>query len=169
MIALFIKLTLEGKIINKKTSQGLDSFYYSTKEIDNIQYDHSQNQLQSTNSSDINSSFLSETAPSIDKNLKTPKRESSITNSVVCLTLKFLLIILLLKKTVPISTPLNSNPIVMIRYNSRKLTSKEILSKDKLINYLMETQTTILNLVTSAKNQEKTQEKLQKLNVPQQR
>ena len=57
----------------------------------------------------------------------------------------------------------------MIRYNSRKLTSKEILSKDKLINYLMETQTTILNLVTSAKNQEKTQEKLQKLNVPQQR
>ena len=32
----------------------------------------------------------------------------------------------------------------------------------------METQTTILNLVTSAENQEKTQEKLQKLNVPQQ-
>ena len=32
----------------------------------------------------------------------------------------------------------------------------------------METQTTILNLVTSAKNQEKTQQKLQKLNVPQQ-
>ena len=57
----------------------------------------------------------------------------------------------------------------MIHYNSRKLTSKEILSKDKLINYLMETQTAILNLVTSAKNQEKTQEKLQKLNVPQQR
>ena len=43
-----------------------------------------------------------------------------------------------------------------------------MLSKDKLINYLMETQTTILNLVTSTKNQEKTQEKLQKLNVPQQ-
>ena len=33
----------------------------------------------------------------------------------------------------------------------------------------METQTTILNFVTSAKNKEKTQEKLQKLNVPQQR
>ena len=32
----------------------------------------------------------------------------------------------------------------------------------------METQTTTLNLVTSAENQEKTQEKLQKLNVPQQ-
>ena len=32
----------------------------------------------------------------------------------------------------------------------------------------METQTTILNLVTSAKNQKKTLEKLQKLNVPQQ-
>ena len=32
----------------------------------------------------------------------------------------------------------------------------------------MKTQTTILNLVTSAKNQEKTQEKIQKLNIPQQ-
>ena len=32
----------------------------------------------------------------------------------------------------------------------------------------METQTTILNLDTSGENQEKTQEKLQKLNVPQQ-
>ena len=41
------------------------------------------NQLQSTNSADINSSFLNETAPSIDKNLQTPIRESSITNNVV--------------------------------------------------------------------------------------
>ena len=32
----------------------------------------------------------------------------------------------------------------------------------------METETTIINLVLSAKNQEKTLEKLQKLNVPQQ-
>ena len=32
----------------------------------------------------------------------------------------------------------------------------------------METQTTILNLVSSAKNQEKTQKKLQKINVSQQ-
>ena len=32
----------------------------------------------------------------------------------------------------------------------------------------MKTQTTILNLVKSAKNQEKTQEKIQKLNIPQQ-
>ena len=32
----------------------------------------------------------------------------------------------------------------------------------------MKTQTTILDLVTSAKNQEKTQEKIQKLNIPQQ-
>ena len=32
----------------------------------------------------------------------------------------------------------------------------------------METQTAILNLVTSARNQEKTQEKLQKFYVPQQ-
>ena len=30
----------------------------------------------------------------------------------------------------------------------------------------METQTTILNVVTSEKNQEKTQEKIQKKNVP---
>ena len=39
--------------------------------------------VQSTNSSDIYSSFLSETAPSIAKILQTPIRESSITNSVV--------------------------------------------------------------------------------------
>ena len=45
---------------------------------------------------------------------------------------------------------------------------KGILSKNKSINYLMETQSIILNLVNSVKNQEKTQEKLQKLNVPQQ-
>ena len=47
-----------------------------------------------------------------------------------------------------------------------ELLPKEILSKDRLINYLMETQITILNLVSSAKNQKKTQEKLQKLNIP---
>ena len=35
---------------------------------------------------------------------------------------------------------------------------QEILSKNKLINYLMEKQTTTPNLVTSAKNQEKIQE-----------
>ena len=80
---VIVKLILEGKIINKKTPLGLDSFYNSTKEIGNIEYDHSHNQLQSTNSADINSSFLNETAPSIDKNLQTPTRESSITNSVV--------------------------------------------------------------------------------------
>ena len=80
--SVVVKLTLEGKI-NKKPPQGLDSFYNSTKEIDDIQYDHSQNQLQSTNSSDINSPFLLDTVPSIDKNLQTPMRESSITNSVV--------------------------------------------------------------------------------------
>ena len=76
-----VKLTLEGKIINKKTPQRLDSFYNFTKEIDNIQYNYSQNQLQSTNSSDINSSFLSEAAASVDKILQTPVRRSSITNS----------------------------------------------------------------------------------------
>ena len=74
---------MEGNIINKKTRQGLDSFYNSTKEIDNIQYNQSQNQLQSTNSSDIISSFLSEAAASIDKNLQASIRESFITNSVV--------------------------------------------------------------------------------------
>ena len=37
---------------------------------------------------------------------------------------------------------------------------QEILSKDEFIKYLMETQTTILNIVTSEKNQEKTQEKI---------
>ena len=45
---------------------------------------------------------------------------------------------------------------------------KIFLQKIKLIKYLKETQTTILNLVTSAKSQEKTQGKILKLNVPQQ-
>ena len=80
--SVVVKLTLEGKI-NKNPPQGLDSFYNSTKEIDNIQHDHSQNQLQSTNSADINSPFLLDTVPSIDKNLQTPIHESSITNSEV--------------------------------------------------------------------------------------
>ena len=70
---------MEGKVINKKNPQGLDSFHHSRKVIDNIKYDHSHNQLQGTSSADINSSFLSETAPSIDKNLQTPVREISIT------------------------------------------------------------------------------------------
>ena len=48
-----------------------------------MQHDHSQNQLQSKNSSNINSSFLIETAPSIGKNVQTPIRESSVTNIVV--------------------------------------------------------------------------------------
>ena len=50
-----VKLTLEGKIVNKKTPQDLHSFYKSTKKIYYMQYDHSQNQLQNTNSPDINS------------------------------------------------------------------------------------------------------------------
>ena len=48
-----------------------------------MQYDPPQNQTQNTNSSDTNSSFLSETAPSIDNNRQAPIRESSITNSEV--------------------------------------------------------------------------------------
>ena len=36
------------------------------------------------------------------------------------------------------------------------------------ILYLMETQTAVLHVVTSVKYQEKTQEKIQKTNVPQQ-
>ena len=58
--SVIVKLTLKDKIIKKKSPQGLDSFYNSRKEIDNIHYDHSQNQLQSTNSSDISSSFFIE-------------------------------------------------------------------------------------------------------------
>ena len=79
---VIFKLTLEGKIINKNTPQCLDSFFNSTKEIDKIQYGHSQNQRQSTNFLDINSSFLSEAAPSVDKNLQTRIHESSITKKV---------------------------------------------------------------------------------------
>ena len=41
----------------------------------------------------------------------------------------------------------------------------KIFSKDELIKYLMKTQTAIVNLVTTAKNLEKTQEKIKKLNV----
>ena len=69
--SVVVKLTLEGKI-NKKTPQGLDSFYNSTKEIGNIRYDHSQNQLQSTNSSDISSPFPLDTVPSMIKLYRHP-------------------------------------------------------------------------------------------------
>ena len=41
--SVIVKLTLEGKIVNKKTLQGLDSFYIFTKVIDNIHHDPSQN------------------------------------------------------------------------------------------------------------------------------
>ena len=51
--------------------------------MDNIHHDSLQNQLQSINSSDINSTFFSKTALSIKNNLQTPTRESSITNSEV--------------------------------------------------------------------------------------
>ena len=61
----------------------MNSFHNSTKVIDNIHHDPSQNQLQSINSFDINSNFFSETALSIKNNLQTPIRESSITNSEV--------------------------------------------------------------------------------------
>ena len=70
------KLTLEGKIVNKETSQSLDSFYNSTKVIDN---DPSQNHY--TNLCNISSSILSETSPLIENNLQTLIRESFITNS----------------------------------------------------------------------------------------
>ena len=43
--SVIVKLTLERKIINKKTPQSLDSFYNSTKVIDNMQFDYSHNQL----------------------------------------------------------------------------------------------------------------------------
>ena len=118
--SVIVKLTPEGKIINKKTLQGLDSFYNSTKETDNIQYDHSRNQSQSTNSS-----FLKETAPSIDKNLQTPICESSITNSVAS-NFKIPSNNPTFKKTLPISAPLNINPIVIVPYNSRNLTNLRV-------------------------------------------
>ena len=141
--SVIVKLTLESKIINKKSPQGLDLFYNSTKEIDNIQYNHSQNQLQSTNLSDINSSFLSEATASIDTNLHLYAKV--LLQTVQCLILKFHLKILLLKKTFPIltqkSTPQNLNPIVMICYTFRKLASLRLnlmLSKVlSLVKYLI--------------------------------
>ena len=221
--SVIIKLTLEGKIINKKTPQGLDSFYNSTQEIGNIQYDHSHNQLQSTNSTNINSSFHSETAPSIGKNLQTPICESSVTNTVVSnieipsdnptfkentshintsqlkpdsndtlhfsktgeLEAKFdALKSLVTREISNLANKLDSISLILNQtsktlekrgVNNSKLLQdnfeflcQEILSKDKLVNYSMETQTKILNLATSARNQEKTQEKLQKINIPQQ-
>ena len=41
--SVIVKLTLRGKIENKKTSQNLDSFCNSSKVIDNIQHDPSKN------------------------------------------------------------------------------------------------------------------------------
>ena len=61
----------------------LDSFYNPTKVIDNIMHDPAQIQLQCINSSDISSSFLSKSVPSIENNLETPLRVSFITNSDV--------------------------------------------------------------------------------------
>lgn len=43
---------------------------------------------------------------------------------------------------------------------------KKILSKDEFSKYLMETQTTVLNVVTWVKNQKKSREEIQKINVP---
>ena len=156
----------------------------------------------------MNSSFLSESAPSIDKDLQTPVRESSITNSVVLnivvpsdnptfkentsqintcklkpdssdtlplskideLEAKFdALKSLVTREISNLTNKLDSISLVLNEtsrtlekrdVNNSKLLQdnfeflrQEILSKDKLIHYLMETQTTILNLVTSAKNQ----------------
>ena len=147
---------MEEKIINKKTPQGLDSFHHSRKLIDNIQYEHSHNQLQGTSSAYINSSFLSETAPSIDKNLQTPARESSITNSVVSsieipsddptfkfdalkslatceisnLTNKLDSILLVLNETSKTLEKRDANKSKLLQDNFLR---QEILSKDKLI------------------------------------
>ena len=140
-------------------------------------------------------------APSIDKNLQTPLRESSITYSVMsnieippgnCIDTSKLHLSKIDKldakfdalkcfNTREISNLANKLDSLLLKtlekrgvssskllQNNFEFLRKQILSKDQLINYLMETQTTILNLVTSAKNQEKKQEKLQKLNVPQQ-
>ena len=61
----------------------MDSFYNPTKLIDNIQHDPSQDQLHCINSSEISSSFLIKSVPSIQNYLETLLRVSSITNSEV--------------------------------------------------------------------------------------
>ena len=64
------QLTLEGKMVNKQTQQGLDSFYNSPKVIDNIQHDPTQNHY--VNSCDISYSVLSETSLSVENNPQSP-------------------------------------------------------------------------------------------------
>ena len=105
------KLTMEGKLVNKKTVQVLDSFYNnSTKVIDNIQYNPSQNHC--INLCDISSSILSENSPSFENILERPIRGTSMTNSEVPENqINIHLTNLLLKKMVniKISTRLNVN------------------------------------------------------------
>ena len=105
------KLTMEGKLVNKKILQVLDSFYNnSTKVIDNIQYNPSQNHC--INLCDISSSILSENSPSFENILERPIRGTSMTNSEVPENqINIHLTNLLLKKMVniQISTRLNVN------------------------------------------------------------
>ena len=79
--SVIVKLTLEGKVVNKPPPQDLASFYNPTNVIDNIQHGPSQN--HSINSCNINSSILSETSLSTENNLQTPIREISVSNSEI--------------------------------------------------------------------------------------
>ena len=111
---------MEGKVVNKKSSQGLDSFYNYTKVIYNIQHDPSQNRF--INSCKINSSILSESSPSVKNNLQTLILESSLSNSEVpenqinIENLSDNSAFETNAQHIQISTPLNVNPKVMICY-----------------------------------------------------
>ena len=59
----------------------MDFFYNSTKVTYNIQHDPLQN--HNINSFNVSSSILSATSPSVENDLQTLMRESSITNSEV--------------------------------------------------------------------------------------
>ena len=78
---VIVKIAAKYITLNKKVTQGLDSFYNSTKLIYNIHHDNLQN--HSINSFDVTSSILSKTSPSIEKDLQTRIRKSSISNSEV--------------------------------------------------------------------------------------
>ena len=119
------KLTMESKLVNKKTLQVLDSFYNnSTKVIDNIQYNPSQNHC--INLCDISSSILSENSPSFENILERPIHGTSMTNSEVPENqINIHLTNLLLKKMVniQISTNLNVNQKLLC-YTFLKKTAK---------------------------------------------
>ena len=58
--SVIVKLAAEGKIVNKKIPQGLDSFYNFTKIMHNIKHGASQNHCM--NSWEITSSIFTESS-----------------------------------------------------------------------------------------------------------